>query len=41
MLLASVNGSDCTGNATAVPSRTRDVTAAAALSDTQGSSVRM
>lgn len=38
---ASVIGSCSTGSATAVDNRTRDVTAAAVPSDTQGSRVRM
>ena len=39
--LASVIGSCSTGSATAVDSRTRDVTAHAAPNDTHGSRVRM
>lgn len=41
MLFASVIGSCSTGSATAVDSRTRDVTAQAAPRLTHGSSVRM
>ncbi|BCI85867.1 hypothetical protein NIIDMKKI_10730 [Mycobacterium kansasii] len=41
MLLASVIGSCSTGNATAVDSRTREVTAEAAPKLTHGSSVRI
>ena len=41
MLFASVIGSCSTGSATAVDSRTRDVTAHAAPRLTHGSSVRM
>ena len=41
MDLAKVIGSCSTGSATAVDSRTRLVTAAAAPRDTQGSRVRM
>ena len=41
MVLASVIGSCSAGSATAVPSLIVDVTAAAMLSATHGSSVRM
>ena len=41
MLFANVIGSCSTGSATAVDSRTRDVTAQAAPRETHGSSVRM